>query len=304
MKTICRTVTTKYQGKGMIEILMSTYNGEKYLRRQMESLLQQTCREWRLTVRDDGSTDKTTAIIAEYMEKYPERMALSKSSGKNVGVIRSFERLLEESEAEYIMFCDQDDVWLPNKVSISLAAIQLQEQKRGKQTPILVHTDLTVVDDNENVINQSYWQMANIKPLILNRDIKYLAVCNSVTGCTVIMNRAAKKVSVPFAAKCEMHDAAIAIAVAAHGHIHTLDLQTILYRQHASNTLGAEGYHRNVWRKLRNMKFVFGEKAAVIYDRHRSIFKSKTEVVIYMVKYALIKYFGKRATSKSNKHYR
>ena len=100
----------------MIAILMSTYNGERYLREQIDSLLNQTYKDWKLYIRDDGSTDETISIIESYVNDYPDLIVLLKDDLGNLGSARSFMRILSVVDADYYMFCDQDDVWLPNKV--------------------------------------------------------------------------------------------------------------------------------------------------------------------------------------------
>lgn len=231
-----------------ITILMSTYNGEKYLKEQLDSIIGQDMQEWHLVVRDDGSTDGTMEILQRYAAK-DERVQVV-SDGRNMGVIRSFEYLLQHHGTEgYIAFADQDDVWFPNKLRISKEALQRAEKEYGESTPLAVHTDLTVTDEHLQEISESFWNYAQIKPHILNRKTEYLAICNSVTGCTLLFNQAARRVSLPFGEKALMHDSAIAVSVKKRGgQVVPIDKATLYYRQHGDNALGAVKY--DLWRSL------------------------------------------------------
>ena len=137
----------------MIDILLSTYNGKRFLEKQLDSILAQTYTEWRLLIRDDTSSDSTRAILEKYQQLNPQKIILFPNNiNKNIGVIKSFENLLECSNKEYIMFCDQDDIWLPNKIEVTLNTMKDLEAKHSTQTPIAVHSDLTLIDENENEI--------------------------------------------------------------------------------------------------------------------------------------------------------
>ncbi|HCS87848.1 MAG TPA: glycosyltransferase family 2 protein [Bacteroidales bacterium] len=231
-----------------VTILMSTYNGERYLAEQLDSIIGQDMQEWRLVVRDDGSADDTIKILQRYAAK-DERVQVV-ADGQNMGVIRSFEYLLQHyGTGEYIAFADQDDVWLPNKLRISTETIQRAEKEYGKSTPIAVHTDLIVADEQLQEISKSYWDYAGIKPHILNKKAEYLAIYNSVTGCTLLLNQAAKRVSLPFRGKALMHDSAIAVSVKQRGgQVVPIDEATLYYRQHGDNASGAVKY--DLWRSF------------------------------------------------------
>src|SRR3982751_5096035 len=94
-------------------ILLATYNGEKYLRHQINSLLNQTYTNWHLFIRDDNSTDNTPALLQEYQEQYQNKITIVPNNGVNLGSILNFETLLTFARnAAYVMFCDQDDEWM------------------------------------------------------------------------------------------------------------------------------------------------------------------------------------------------
>jgi len=230
----------------MTSILMSTYNGERYLREQIDSILAQTDREWQLLVRDDGSKDSTPAILAEYAAAHSDKVRILADEHKNLGSKASFEYLLQHApaEADYFMFADQDDVWLPEKLALTKAKMQVLEALNGTHKPIVVHTDLRVVDEDLKEMHPSFWRYSNIRPDILDREVHYLAICNAVTGCAMLFNRAAKQVSLPFADYAYMHDQWIGIKVMAEGGIICpMPEPTLLYRQHRKNVVGAVSYH-------------------------------------------------------------
>lgn len=277
----------------MIDILLSTYNGEKFIEQQIESLLKQTYTNWNLIIRDDGSTDGTKEILYRYTQKYPNKISADISNSSNMGVIRSFEVLLQKSQSDYIMFCDQDDIWLPHKIELSLIRMQQLEMQYGSNKPIMIHTDLTVTDANMTTLDKSFWHYANIRPQILNNNIKYLSVCNSATGCTIMLNKAGKDISLPFPPNILMHDSWIASNICRHGIVEAIPKSTILYRQHHSNTLGANKYSHNLIRKILNIRHVL-QDVPMIYNTYPDIFNSRTEVFFTKLKYSLLLYFTKQ----------
>lgn len=220
-----------------IEILLATCNGAAYLSALLDSLLAQTCGNWRLIVRDDGSTDDTLWIIDEYLANHPDRVSILSDQGERLGPCGNFARLLEQSTADYTMFCDQDDVWLPRKIELTLARMREMEGLYGGDTPILVHTDLRVVDGGLNPLSDSLWRYQTTDPdaTALNR----LLVQNVATGCTVMINRALRELARPIPEEARMHDWWLALAAAAFGRIGHVAQPTALYRQHGDNDSGA-----------------------------------------------------------------
>jgi glycosyltransferase involved in cell wall biosynthesis len=225
----------------MIDILLSTYNGEQFLNEQIDSIISQTNTAWRLLIRDDGSTDKTHQIIQEYVDKYPDKICwINKDDVRNVGVIHSFELLLEFSTAPYFMFCDQDDVWLPEKIEKTWLLLQQHEQSNELFTPIIVHTDLQVVDVHLKPIHSSFFQMSGFQPERTHANIHYALMFNCVTGCTMMGNSAVKTLVLPIEKMADMHDSWITRQVLLHkGKVITLHQPTMLYRQHGRNAVGA-----------------------------------------------------------------
>ena len=221
----------------------------------LDSILAQTYQKWNLLIRDDGSSDGTLDIVSEYIAK-DNRISLLESTN-NVGVISSFEMLLNSITAPYVMFCDQDDVWLPTKIEL-LASVMDEEERKFPSKPILVHSDLLVVDAELNVICDSFWKYSNID--ISQRDFNFLGVKNFVTGCAMMINRAAVDCSLPFERETRMHDAWIALKVLKFGgSIHSVKQPTIMYRQHDHNVVGAI-YQGNIFKeKIMKLQTVIHE---------------------------------------------
>lgn len=220
-----------------IEILMSTYNGEKYLPEQIDSLINQSYTDWHLTVRDDNSSDNTLKILRRYCSLYPERVSIMPSD-RNVRSKQSFEILLANANANYYMFCDQDDVWERDKIMTALSAIKDAECKYGS-IPIIVCSDLKLVDENLEPMGNTLWGAAKINVNILQTP-EYLSVNNYIAGCTMLFNNKAKELSLPFGKNAIMHDAWISlVTIANSGRIVILPESHILYRQHGGNVVGA-----------------------------------------------------------------
>lgn len=227
----------------MTDILMSTYNGEAYLREQIDSILNQTFSAWHLLIRDDGSTDGTLAILGEYAERFPDKVRIIADGLHNLGPMRSFERLLGLSTADYIFFADQDDVWMPEKMEKMMALIRKKEAVLPENTPVVVHCDLLVVDAQLQPIADSFWRYSYLHPDLIDRHLRFLAIANTVTGCAMVMNRASRAVSLPFSPDAFMHDASIAVSSKlAGGVIVPLHETLVRYRQHGHNTIGAVEY--------------------------------------------------------------
>ena len=218
-----------------ISVLLSTYNGEKYLNQQLDSLLSQTYKNFEIIARDDGSQDKTLEILHSYNITIID-------SKKNLGAKGSFGALLEyaaqNTESEYFMFCDQDDVWESDKIEKTLAKMH-EIEISCHEMPILVHTDLNVVDENLKVLDNSMWNYEHINPKLntLNR----LLIQNTITGCTVMINKKLAQISLQIPDEAVMHDGWIGLVASKFGKIDFIDEPTIQYRQHGGNSIGAKG---------------------------------------------------------------
>ncbi len=232
----------------MIDILLSTYNGEKYIAEQIDSILAQDYQDWRLVMRDDCSTDNTRTILNDYAQRYPEKIILLPKDNKNLGAKDSFELLLKQyGKTSYVMFTDQDDIWLPNKVHRTLEVMQETEAKHPRK-PIVVHCDAKIVDASLREIAPSFWKFANIRPDLVDHNKYFLAIGNSITGCAMMLNPEARKVALPSYYQAYMHDAWIGLSTLATGGVIVPIYESLLlYRQHGKNVLGAKAYHFSFW---------------------------------------------------------
>ncbi|TLT06358.1 glycosyltransferase family 2 protein [Aliarcobacter thereius] len=228
-----------------LSILLSTYNGERYLKEQLDSLFKQTYKDFEIIVRDDISSDKTLEILKSYDVKLIE-------STQNLGAKKSFSTLLkyalENSDSKYFMFCDQDDVWNDDKIEKTLAKMKEFESFYGSELPLLIHTDLEVVDESLKAISSSMWEYEYILPKYnsLNR----LLIQNTITGCTMLINRELAKKSLDIPENAIMHDWWIGLVASCFGNIGSVNTSTIKYRQHGKNTIGAKGFKVNILRHI------------------------------------------------------
>jgi glycosyltransferase involved in cell wall biosynthesis len=232
-----------------VSIVLSSFNGARYLREQMDSLLGQTYSNILIQVRDDGSSDKTAAILREYSLRHPN---VQVTLGERLGVARSFFQLLKEAggASEYFAFCDQDDVWYPKKTERAISRLSTVEP----DMPALYCSRLEYVDSSLNHLGFSR---------IPTRGLSFGAafVENSATGCTVVMNRAARDLVVRgLPEQCIMHDWWCYLVVAAFGVVIFDEAPGLKYRLHAANDTGAAvspggdlaRRARRFWRERRN----------------------------------------------------
>jgi glycosyltransferase involved in cell wall biosynthesis len=237
--------------EALIDILLATYNGERFLRPQLDSLLAQTEQGFRILARDDGSSDGTIAVLGEFAKAHPGRLAAVGTRGPGLGACGNFAALAALSTAPYVMFCDHDDVWHPDKVAASLGEMRRLEAEHGPQTPILVHADLRVVDERLEEISprMSLYQGVDIRR---GSDFPHLLVQNTATGCTLMANRALVEAALPVPPGAILHDHWFALVAAACGRVSLIDRPLIDYRQHAGNAVGAAGMGLMlIWKRFR-----------------------------------------------------
>lgn len=223
-----------------VNILLSTYNGERYLAEQIESIQRQTFQDWNLLIRDDGSTDGTVAMIQDFAQKDERITFINPDHRDNLGVIRNFFTLLKYDKADYYFFSDQDDVWLEDKLSVTLAAAK----SLLPVEPCLVYTDLTVVNHQLQVMHES---MIRVQSHHANTSLRQELTENTVTGGTMMINHVLAELW-QTTDDLIMHDWYLALLAAAKGQLVYLDVPTQLYRQHDNNVLGA----RTLTKRLKN----------------------------------------------------
>ncbi|NGY95701.1 MULTISPECIES: glycosyltransferase family 2 protein [unclassified Neochlamydia] len=282
-----------------VDILLATYNGERYLAEQIESLLNQTYPAIHLLIRDDASIDNTPLIIKSYLSKFPDRITFFQGR-KRQGVKANFSQLMKASTSSYLMFSDQDDVWKPNKVEKSLSCMLAMENQYG-ELPLLVHSDLTVVDENLHLLDPSFWHYTHLKPhhsSSLNR----LLTQNGVTGCTIMINRLLNEMARPIPHEAFMHDWWLALTASAFGQIGVINEATLYYRQHSTNTLGAQKFFNfynmkkklHKWRQTDEKKF---QQALIFYQRYQKLLSlSQQKILKDFLKLAQLPWMKRKKT--------
>lgn len=232
--------------KHQLAILLSTYNGRRFLPEQLESVLRQTFQDFVIVARDDGSIDESKEILFQYKARYPEKIYLHLDNEENLGSCASF-KLLMESVVEnktrygldnaYIMFCDQDDIWLEEKIEIQMKKMHKLEEK-NPDLPILVHSDLSVIDVEKNAVSNSFFRYQGLNQ---RRDrLAHLSIYNLVTGCTTLINEPLAKIALPIPNTALMHDWWLGLCAAAFGKRGFVSVATVRYRQHDKNVIGAQ----------------------------------------------------------------
>lgn len=226
----------------MLSVALCTYNGEQYLKEQLESFANQSLLPDELVVCDDGSSDGTIEILRMFSLCAPFEVKVIQNE-KSLGIVKNFSKAIEYCSGEYIAISDQDDIWMYEKLKETVGLLKVMEKKYGKEFPLLVHSDLTVVDVDLNILNESMMKSQHIENEdIPSRALGTLLANNYVTGCTVVINKALKNLSLPIPREAIMHDRWLALVAASSGKIGFVDQPLILYRQHGNNQVGARKY--------------------------------------------------------------
>ena len=256
-----------------IAILVSAYNGSKYLNTQLNSLTIQTYKKIEIIARDDGSKDNSLKILKAFNTTTLEN---SENQGIKVSFAILLKYTLQTSDINYFMFCDQDDVWEKDKVEKTYLKMQELESIYGKDTPLLVHSNLTVTDKNLEIIAPSFWQYQHIDPSKDN--LNHLLLHNVVTGCTMMINRALAEKIKTIPDEAIMHDWWIAMVASSFGKIAYIKEPLMLYRQHGKNDTGAKEYNfRYIWKTFL-AKFLNGKYQS---NLEKYINQSKAFLAIY-----------------------
>ncbi len=222
----------------MIEILLPVYNGEKYLREQIESILKQTNQNWILKIRNDGSKDKSQYIISKFCKKYPSKIVQIDCPKENVGLVQSINYLQQASpHGDYIMFADQDDIWLPHKIDKSLQEVKNLENG-NTSLPVMVCSDVKCVDQNLDLLEESFFVSQKFPKDILG-DVNKMAALNIIQGCTIMINKSAAKLIFPMPLIMSIHDMWIGLICAYFGTVRYIETPLMLYRQHSDNVAGS-----------------------------------------------------------------
>ncbi len=258
-----------------LAILLATYNGQAYLQPMLESLEAQTYGGFTCYIHDDGSTDGTCELLRGWVQAHPERYELIGQEAVPTGSAKAnFMWMLGQVEADYYMFADQDDVWMPEKVACSVQRLEELESKLSlaKAAPVLTFSDMQVVDESLTPVAPSFISYIGRDPQALH--LGRLLIDNPAAGCTMAFNRALRDLALQLAdiSQITMHDQWMMTLAAAYkdGHIAYIAEPQVLYRQHAANVMGAVAESK-VAKLKRNLSDVFSgrtkrEKAAFIQE--------------------------------------
>ena len=239
---------------------MATYNGEKYLAEQLDSIINQTYHNWNLLIRDDNSTDRTLEIIQDYQKK-DNRIKLLKDNEGNLGIVKNFEELLKNSESEFIMFSDQDDIWIENKLDV-----YLKTAEKIKIKGFLLHSDAILFDKNKsNILKDTF-----IFKKAINKGLENVFFNYFVQGATILISKEIKNFILPFPKEVYLHDRYIHLISELFFERIFVNEALIYYRQHGDNQIGA----KNTIRELLSKRY-FDERdrqlIKVIYNKYGSL---------------------------------
>ena len=214
-----------------VNILMSTYNGQQFLAEQIRSIQEQSYTDWTLFIRDDGSSDNTKEILKDFEHQDSRIHLIDSDKSDNLGVIKSFHKLVNHDRADYYFFSDQDDVWLPNKLELSLK----EAQNYLADLPLMVYMDLKVVNQDLEIMTES---MVKSQSHHANTELVQELTENTVTGGVAMINHALAEMWQE-TDDILMHDWYLALLASAFGNLVFIDQPGELYRQHSDNVLGA-----------------------------------------------------------------
>tara|TARA_B100000674_G_C37946624_1_gene965225 strand:- start:1239 stop:2222 length:984 start_codon:yes stop_codon:yes gene_type:complete len=222
------------------EVVLATCNGEKYILDQLDSIAAQTIQPEKLIVSDDLSTDSTLSIIHSWSSSSSIEVQILPPNAKRLGSCKNFERLLVASSSEYVMLADQDDIWASSKAEMLFSSLQSQGYKDISNIPLLVHSDLSVVNSDIALIASSFFKYQNICPR--RNHWLSIGIQNIVTGCASMVNRKCIQLALPFPSNVIMHDWWLALVASKIGFIIFTPISLVYYRQHSKNVIGAKGF--------------------------------------------------------------
>lgn len=283
-----------------VDILLTTYNTKiEYLKKQIDSILNQTYKNFTLIISDDCSPNEEVREILKEYEQKDKRIKLYFQE-KNLGCTKSFEFLLKQSTAEYIAFSDHDDIWYPNKIEESLKAIK-------EENVSLVYCDANQIDENDNILNESYLRYKNM-PIVKGRDFILPYSRHIAIGCSQMITKEVKDKMLPFTENTFAHDWHSAYIASNINGIYCIDKPLFGYRIHENNIFGGRSFKQNmkIWKRENGNSY----KSYLKY-RHKVItetylagvlmckdYSSKIDDKLKVQEDEVIKYYKKSQKSK------
>lgn len=222
-----------------VSVALCTFNGEKYIARQLDSIITQECPVNEIIICEDLSTDNTISILNEYKNKYPVLIRLYPAN-KNTGAIHNFEKAISLCTGDIIFLSDQDDIWYENKVGTILKLFNEHPQA------LEIFSDANLIDENDNMLEDSLWGKwgfdKNMQQTWMNNEKAYhdlLKNINKVTGATVAFRKSLKKMFLPFnMPKGYWHDAWISLAASKNNGLFFTSEKLMQYRIHPGQLVG------------------------------------------------------------------
>lgn len=260
----------------MVTILIAVYNGEMYLKEQLDSIKRQTDSRWRLIARDDGSSDRSVQILKEFATDVDNEVLIYSNNPPSGSAKNNFAKLINDAlDADYVMFADQDDIWKKDKIKLCMDKMKKLEAKYGKETPFLVHGDLEVVNNKMKVISKSMFKYSDIRH---NPSLMQLLVQNNVTGCTMLINKALCNGIARAAGNPDiiMHDYLAAIYAKIFGKTVFINKPLVSYRQHGKNSIGAKANKNPLYLIKRLLRGKSDYKVAMKRSQKQAAFFLKT----------------------------
>ncbi|HEY2451584.1 MAG TPA: glycosyltransferase family 2 protein [Scandinavium sp.] len=230
----------------LIDIALATYNGASFIQEQIESIINQSYKNWRLLISDDASTDETVDVVKNFAS-IDDRIHIV-NTVRQGGVVANFNTALSNTTADLVVLSDQDDIWPTERLETMVEAFEKQlKQKKMENKPFLLFTDLTLVDSDNKVIANSFYKANNIDPNenITNNNLLWRS---TVYGCTTMMNRKLLDIALPIPGYSTMHDQWLALNAYRYGGLTFFNYSSIRYRQHSNNVVG--GSHKGFYYKL------------------------------------------------------
>lgn len=219
-----------------VELLLATHNSAAFLRPLLESLVRQSFADFQLVVSDDCSTDETVAVLQEFAGRFQHPVQITLRDKASGSAKANFAGLLQDSRAEFVFFCDADDVWHPDKLETFLRRALAMQAEIGPDVPLFLFSDATIINESGAALNQSYWEFKKTDPARCHR-LARLLVCTPMIGCATLMNRALVQLArdVPVD-KVTGHDWWALLVAACFGRVDFLPERTVSYRLHGSNS--------------------------------------------------------------------
>ena len=266
-----------------ISIALCTYNGARFLPDLLHSLSKQTLAPDELIICDDASSDSTVSCIENSLpyQSLPGKVIENKT---RIGVLNNYSKAISMCTGDYIALCDQDDIWIPNKLELKMQRMKDAESAFGTKMPLLVHSDLSVIDLSGKVISKSFFRNRKLKHNFED-PLKVLLAQNFVTGCTILINRPLAELALPIPENAVQHDWWLALFAAAKGKIIFEPSPTVFYRLHDKNVIGPKGFYtwENITRvvKLKDLEQKLGNivKQNDIFKERLTYFSDQSQLV-------------------------